>query len=383
MAKICVVTSVHPPNDPRLFKLCKSIQRLGHDCILISSWPESLDLPSLKFYTFPLKSGLLGRIKNMLNILKLSIKADADIYHFHDLDILPLFTLFYIFNSKPVIYDIHENYSEEVLVRYWIPNIIRLPLYYFVKVTQKLCSRIIKNCIIVVDSIRNEISAETTNILLHKNYASESILTTRNDDYDSRINKVLFIGSQYIENGSLLFVEIAKHILSIRRDIHFSCIDRFGNNLDLREHILGESGGVLLNGNFHILQNLPSHELMIHINEAKIGISPNMNVPKQVKAIPTKLFEYMAGGIPIVASDLPSNRFYIETTGGGLLATPDSVESFSEKIIYLIDNTEEAKNMGVCGLLNFKEKYTWESQDKSLDYYYNRILKGNTCSQPH
>lgn len=374
MPKICIVTSVHPPNDPRLFKLCKSVQRLGYDCILISSWPESEDLPGVTFYTFPLKAGIMGRLRNMLHILKFSIKADADLYHFHDLDILPLFTLFHILYSKPVIYDIHENYSEEVLVRYWIPNVIRLPLYYVVKCTQKICSIIIKNCIIVVDSIRNEIS-NSANILVHKNYASENIITSMDDDYCNRDNNVLFIGSQYIENGSLLFIEIAKHILSIRKDIHFSCIDRFGNNYKLRDHIISEANGTLLKGNYHILPNLPSHELMSYINKAKIGISPNMNVPKQVKAIPTKLFEYMAGGIPIVASDLPSNRFYIEATGGGLLANPDSTESFCEKIIYLIDNPDVAKNMGASGLKNFQQNFIWESQDSSLNSYYSQILE--------
>jgi glycosyltransferase involved in cell wall biosynthesis len=272
-----------------------------------------------------------------------------------------------------VIYDVHENYSEEVLIRYLIPKLLRLPLYYAVKCIQKICSLLIKNCIIVVDSIRNEIS-RGTNILVHKNYASVSIIENTVNDYDNRINNVLFVGSQYVENGSLLFIEIAKYILNIRKDIHFTCIDRFHNNRDFRNHVFSEANEALLSSNYHILPNLPSNELISYINKARIGISPNMNVPKQVKAIPTKLFEYMAGGIPIVASDLPFNRFYIEATGGGLLATPDSVEIFSEKIMYLIDNPEIAKNMGTLGLNNFRNNFTWESQDKSLGSYYAQIL---------
>jgi glycosyltransferase involved in cell wall biosynthesis len=194
------------------------------------------------------------------------------------------------------------------------------------------------------------------------------------DDYDLRKNNILFIGSQYIENGTLLFIEIARIILKKRNDVRFSCIDRFGKNHALRDVVYAESQTELLRDKFIILPNVPSQELMAYINDARIGISPNLNVPKQVKAIPTKLFEYMAGRIPIVASDLPNNRLYVQDNSAGLLADPDDPESFAEAILYLLNNPVEAKKYGEAGKRCFVNKFTWESQEPTLDAYYRKIL---------
>ena len=374
--KICIVTSVHPPNDPRLYKLCKSVRNLGHEVSLISSWQNQADLPGVKFFSFDLNPGLLGRLKNMKNILSLLKKANADVYHFHDLDLLPMFTFYHIFSGKTVIYDVHENYSEEVLVRYWIPNLIRIPTYYFVKVTQKICSRIIKNCIVVANDVLKEINVKTKHILIHKNYASVDVAQKRSDDYEARDKVIIFTGSQYVENGTLLFIEIAKLALNKRNDLIFQCIDRFGNNSSLRERVYAESNSGILKDRFILLPNVPSQDLLLYLNKSRIGISPNLNVPKQVKAIPTKLFEYMSSGLPIVASNLPNNKFYVEDTGVGFLANPDNPESFVDRIFQLLDNPEQAKMMGEKGIECFYKEFSWESQEQSLNEFYHRVAKG-------
>lgn len=374
--KICIVTSVHPPNDPRISKMCCTAQQLGHDVSLLSSWLSIPDQPLVKCITFTLAGGLFGRIKTMKSILKSVRSIEADIYHFHDLDLLPLFTIYSIFSGKSFIYDVHENYSEEVLVRYWIPNYLRIPLYWIVRFTQKACSRVIGNCIIVTESVMNEIHPLTKNVLVHKNFASVNLGKKLLPDYDNRQNIILFTGSQYLENGTLLFLDIAKKILSQRQDVVFHAIDRFGNNSSLRSFVISEANTGVLKDKFILLPNIPSQSLMTYINKARIGVSPNLNVPKQVKAIPTKLFEYMAGGIPIVASDLPYNKMFVGETGAGLLADPENPETFAEKINFLLDNPIEAKKYGSTAMECFYHKFSWESQNKELEEFYQLVGKG-------
>ena len=61
----------------------------------------------------------------------------------------------------------------------------------------------------------------------------------------------------------------------------------------------------------------------------------------------TKLYEYMAMGKPIVAVDLPSIREEVTDGKDVLLAKPDDPKSLAEKIGYVLDNPEVARQLAV------------------------------------
>jgi glycosyltransferase involved in cell wall biosynthesis len=106
---------------------------------------------------------------------------------------------------------------------------------------------------------------------------------------------------------------------------------------------------------------------------ATIGIIPNLNIKKNQIAIPMKTFEYMAGAIPVVASN---HRYLIEFLGdnnAGLLANPGEPGRFAEHILYLTRNPGKAKAMGENGLRAFREKYCWENEAPRLIEYARGI----------
>jgi glycosyltransferase involved in cell wall biosynthesis len=370
---VCVVTSIHPDYDARVYKHCLSVARLGFQTTLVSPWAPLRDEP-FQFLRFPRSPGLLGRVKQMAAVARLALRADADIYHFHDIDLLPLFTLIRLVTGKPVVYDIHENYSEEMLVRYWVPRALRIPLYWAVHYGQRMCCSVIRNVVAVVDRILADVGGPWLHAIQIRNFASVDLARSAKDDYARREPGVLFLGSQYVENGSFLFLDIAERVLRRRRDIRFYSIDRFGSNLALRDKIVAEIARRGLEQHVTMLPNVLPHDVMGHVNRCMIGLSPNLDVPKQRRAIPTKLFEYMAGGIPIVASDLPYNRRYVGQTGAGLLADPADPETFADAICRLTDDRVAARRMGQAGRQAFLRRFCWESQERTLHEFYDGIL---------
>jgi glycosyltransferase involved in cell wall biosynthesis len=110
------------------------------------------------------------------------------------------------------------------------------------------------------------------------------------------------------------------------------------------------------------------------LNRATVAIAPNQRVPQHIIGLPTKLFEYMAAGLPIVASDLPPAIEFVGGSQAGLLAQPENPASFADSIDKLINDRLYARSLGQNGQRAFREKFSWESQMPDLAKFYERIL---------
>jgi glycosyltransferase involved in cell wall biosynthesis len=201
------------------------------------------------------------------------------------------------------------------------------------------------------------------------------LLDTVENDYECRPPAVIFIGSQHQNNGSLLLLEIAERAIKKMPNLHIYAADRFGDPA-FRERYLQERRNKGLEDRLTLLPNVLPHELMQLLNKATIAINPNLRVDQQIMGIHTKLFEFMAAGLPIVTSDLPHQKEVIDATHAGLLAQPEDPDSFVEAIEFLVDNADKAKVMGKRGQQAFRNHYSWESQIPQLLAFYDEIAPG-------
>ena len=96
-------------------------------------------------------------------------------------------------------------------------------------------------------------------------------------------------------------------------------------------------------------------------------------LPNYLESYPTKLFEYMASGVPVVASDFPLWRQIVEDAGCGLLVDPESPEEIAEAIDWLMDHPEEAAQMGANGKVAARQTFNWPSEAEKLLALYKRL----------
>jgi len=95
-----------------------------------------------------------------------------------------------------------------------------------------------------------------------------------------------------------------------------------------------------------------------------------------LNALLNKMFEYMAAGLPVIASNFPLWRDIIEGNGCGIMVDPKSPEEIAKAVEYLIDNPQEAKVMGENGRKAVEEKYSWNPEGEKLLALYKSQREG-------
>jgi glycosyltransferase involved in cell wall biosynthesis len=94
--------------------------------------------------------------------------------------------------------------------------------------------------------------------------------------------------------------------------------------------------------------HLPIRQAWEELRDADVGLSPYFPTPILNSTSPTKLIEYMAMGLPVVANDHPEQRLVISEANCGY-CVPWLESSFADAICKVLENPEEAIEMGQRG----------------------------------
>lgn len=113
---------------------------------------------------------------------------------------------------------------------------------------------------------------------------------------------------------------------------------------------------------------VPQKEGPEYLGACDILVSPTIKNPDGTPFFgsPTKLFEYMAMGKGIVASDLDQMSEILENEKTALLVEPNNIEAVAEAIVKLIDDKELRLNLGENARREVCDKYTWEMHTKKI-----------------
>jgi len=116
----------------------------------------------------------------------------------------------------------------------------------------------------------------------------------------------------------------------------------------------------------HVIGYQPREKIPALLQAADVLVLPNSAKPKISShyTSPLKLFQYMASGIPIVASDLPSIREVL-TDETAFWFTPDDEHSLAKQIEYVLSHVEEARSKALRAKEAVK-KYTWDSRARQI-----------------
>jgi glycosyltransferase involved in cell wall biosynthesis len=91
---------------------------------------------------------------------------------------------------------------------------------------------------------------------------------------------------------------------------------------------------------------------------------------------PTKLFDAMGAGVPVVASDIPGIGAIVRETGCGVLCDPDSPPDIARAIREILEASPERRGAFRSAALAGAQRYSWERQAATLVAVHERVMGG-------
>ena len=363
--KVCHVTSSHNRYDGRIFhKECISLSKNYEVSLLCSDGlkNENKNGISIKSTKGNTKNRLHRFLLNPIKLKKLCLKENADVYHFHDPELISVAS-YLKKKNKIVIFDSHEDNVNRISNRTWIPKIIRPLVKKIYEKKERTIFSKIDGVITVTEHIYKRIKQINTNTIIITNFPILSEYKSKT----SKKNILCFAGGitkQYMHHN---IISAIKHL-----DVEYKLAGKINSNYrDFLQKIEGVE-------KTEFVGLLDKEKLKEFYESSSIGMVlidyvPNINYKEGSIGI-TKIFEYMMAGLPIIATDLEVWKEFVPNNCG-ICVNPNNIEEVKSAIEYLIKHPKEAKKMGEKGRKLVEEKYNWNSQEIILLAFYKKMEK--------
>lgn len=131
----------------------------------------------------------------------------------------------------------------------------------------------------------------------------------------------------------------------------------------------------------HFLPPVPPGDVVAWAASADVGVSPI--VPSCLNyrySLPNKLFQYMAAGIPVVASDFPQVRDVVLGSGCGRVADTTRPAELASAISTVLDDPGAAE-MGRRAAAAVAERYNWGVAARRLLEVYSELRTTRTSAR--
>lgn len=370
--RIVHISSVHTTFDNRIFfKECKSLYDAGYEVYLITPYEKTTIVDGIKIFGIRKPNNRFFRMFFTTGkAIKIAMKIRPAIYHIHDPELLPWGIILSIIGKK-VIFDMHENLSDSIYNKNYLSKYLRLSLSKIFYYAEKLLIRKI-NVIYAENSYcHNNRHSKPFSVILNMPKVKE---ITRINESKKNTFTVGYMGRVSNVRGSIVTLKALKIIKDNGLSVGYECVG-YGETKHMAEIHGYIKEAELNNIRYHgFLKALDGFRIIARCHVGLILLEP---IPNYLNSFPTKLFEYMALGLPVILSDIPFYRSIVKDENCALLVNPTDPHAIANAIQFLKDNTEKTKLMGKNGRRLVMKRYNWDNEFKKLIDYYSLIITGN------
>jgi glycosyltransferase involved in cell wall biosynthesis len=350
--RILVVTVVHRPDDARiLFRQIRAMREQGFEVTYAAPWSATGVLPpdGLEVHDLPRATGRdrLPALRAATRLLRTEA-GSFDLVLVHDPELLLAVRLAGVARLPPVVWDVHEDTSAALIGRAWLPGPLRRPLAALVRRLERWAERDV-HLLLAEEGYRARFRRSHPVI---RNLPWTPVETPRSPTSGPyALPRVIHLGRLSRGRGLIEMLELGRRLEGVASVELVGSVDE-----DLRadlERAVAE-GTVRWHG------FVPNDAVGGLLRGANVGLSLLHDEPNYVVSMPTKVLEYLAHGLPVVATPLPEVAALLGR-GGGLLVDHRDVDAAEAAVRRILADpalharlAEEAHALGAA--------HTWEAE---------------------
>jgi len=310
--RIVVATVVHDGQDARIrHRQIPALLAAGHEVVYVAPDGgvdgEREDPVGLRRCVVPRAAGRrrLGALRAVARVLAAETPA-ADLTIVHD----PELTLLDRWIRGPRIFDVHEDLPAQIGDKDWIPAALRPAV---ARLASRLEGRAARRFSLVLaeDSYRDRLGE-------HPVVPNAPVVPAA--CVPPGPGRVVHLGRLSMGRGADVLVEAARGLPEV-------AVESIGPVDDAVRPLL-EAGPT----NLTVVGRLPNPEALIRIGGATAGLALLRDRPNYRGSVPTKVLEYMAHGVPVVATPLPAVVDLVERSGAGIVVPFDDPTAVVEAV---------------------------------------------------
>jgi glycosyltransferase involved in cell wall biosynthesis len=365
--KVAHLTSVHSRGDTRIFvKQCRSLLACGYSVSLVVADGIGDEFKEgVRIVDVGKSAGRLNRMfKTTQRVFEKAVELDADVYHLHDPELI-LIGLKLKRLGKKVIFDAHEDVPQQLLAKpYLTPLLLRMLSSVFSTFERFTCARF-DGIIAATPFIRDKFLAINPLTVDINNFPVIGELDAA-VPWPEKQEEVCYVGGIATIRG---IREVVRAFEYVNTSARLNLGGRFSEQA-LEEEVKKYQGWNRAN-ELGFIDRMGVREVLGRSVAGLVTLHPVINY---LDALPVKMFEYMATGIAVIASNFPLWREIVEGNDCGLCVDPLNPKAIAAAIDFIINNPERARQMGDNGKRAVLEKYNWSVEEAKLLDFYQSIL---------
>lgn len=366
--RIVHVSTVHRALDARIFlREARSLAEAGYE-VFVLAWHESAETrDGVKIIPLRIpKNRLLRMCVGGIRVLCWVRRLRVDLCHLHDPELVVVGRLLRFFGHQ-VVLDLHEDVPEQVLSKQWIPRPLRHPVATSLRRLEKRLSRWFDGLVTATPHIAEQFTRGR--IACVRNFPPAALaLRPRTVAAKTRVT---YVGTIAVNRGAYELLDAFKRV-SKQHEAQLDLIGPIGDGA-LRRAVQEEVAKA--DGTITWTDWIPPEDVWMRILSANIGVVALHPLPRYRVALPVKLFEYMAAGVAVIASDFPLWREIVESSACGICVNPLDVDELVQALETLLTDPVQTGNMGENGRKAILGKYNWDREKDALLGLYEKLLE--------
>ena len=342
--KALVITTVHWPDDTRIRERLIRSLAVDFDIQYAARSPGPSDTTDLSF-----RELRGGRLRRNLGAFLPVVRSRWDVLVVHDPELLPLAVAARALSRRPVVFDVHEDFPAIAHTRSWVPRWLRTPLAGLLRVVMRLAESVL--VVTLAESGYRRLFARD-----HPVFPNYPDTFGYPPVQEQREEEAVYLGDATLERG----VDVAIDACRLA-GVPLRLIGRMTSEM---RALAAREGHVTADG------VLPNPEAVRVVSRASVGLVPLRDIENYRYSQPTKLLEYLALGVPVVATDLPGTRELVDDLEAVRLVPAGDASSMAEAISASL--SLDALEVAAANAAEVRARFSWPRQEV-LSFYRSLV----------